>query len=124
MEFIGHQAIYLQIVHYVCEQLLLRKWQAEEKIPSIRDLAIDLQVTPNTVQRSYDFLQELDIISNRRGVGIFVEKDAIKKVMAFKKTTFLKEDLPVIFRDMFLLKMEWSELEPLFSQYLKTQSKK
>jgi GntR family transcriptional regulator len=124
MEFTGHQAIYLQIVHYVCDQLLLRKWQAEEKLPSIRDLAIDLQVTPNTVQRSYDFLQEMNIISNRRGVGIFVEKDAIKKVMAFKKATFLKEDLPVIFRHMFLLKMEWGELEPLFNQYLKTQSKK
>jgi DNA-binding transcriptional regulator YhcF (GntR family) len=124
MEFTGHQAIYLQIVHYVCEQLLLRKWHPEEKLPSIRDLAIDLQVTPNTVQRSYDFLQELAIISNRRGVGIFVEKDAIKKVMAFKKATFLKEDLPVIFRHMFLLKMEWSELEPLFNQYLKTQFKK
>jgi GntR family transcriptional regulator len=123
MEFTGHQAIYLQIVHYVCEQLLLRKWQAEEKLPSIRDLAIDLQVTPNTVQRSYDFLQELGIISNRRGVGIFVEKEAIKKVMAFKKSTFLKEDLPLIFRNMFLLKMEWNELEPLFNQYLKTQLK-
>jgi GntR family transcriptional regulator len=123
MEFTGHQAIYLQIVHYVCEQLLLRKWKPEEKMPSIRDLAIDLQVTPNTVQRSYDFLQDLDIISNRRGVGIFVEKDAIKKVMAFKKATFLKEDLPVIFRHMFLLKMEWSELEPLFNQYLKSQLK-
>jgi GntR family transcriptional regulator len=124
MEFTGHQAIYLQIVHYVCEQLLLRKWQAEEKLPSIRDLAMDLQVTPNTVQRSYDFLQELGIISNRRGVGIFVEKDALKKVMAFKKSTFLKEDLPLIFRHMYLLKMEWSELEPLFNQYLKTQLKK
>ena len=124
MEFTGHQAIYLQIVHYVCERLLLRKWQAEEKLPSIRDLAMDLQVTPNTVQRSYDFLQELGIISNRRGVGIFVEKDAIKKVIAFKKSTFLKEDLPLIFRHMYLLKMEWSELEPLFNQYLKTQLKK
>jgi GntR family transcriptional regulator len=124
MEFTGHKTIYLQIVHYVCEQLLLRKWQAEEKLPSIRDLAMDLQVTPNTVQRSYDFLQELGIISNRRGVGIFVEKDAIKKVMAFKKSTFLKEDLPLIFRHMYLLKMEWSELEPLFNQYLKTQLKK
>jgi GntR family transcriptional regulator len=124
MEFTGHQAIYLQIVHFICEQLLLRKWQADEKLPSIRDLAIELQVTPNTVQRSYDFLQDLAIISNRRGVGIFVEKDAIKKVLAFKKSTFLKDDLPVIFRHLFLLKMDLSELEPMFNQYLKTQLKK
>jgi DNA-binding transcriptional regulator YhcF (GntR family) len=123
MEFTDHQAIYLQIVHYICEQLILKKWLAEEKLPSIRDMAIELQVTPNTVQRSYDFLQELGIISNRRGVGIFVERDALKKVLAFKKTTFLKEELPVIFRNMYLLKMDPGELEPLFNQYLKTQSK-
>ena len=74
MEFRGHQAIYLQIVDYVCERILLKVWKAEEKMPSIRELAIELQVNPNTVQRSYDFLQEMEVITNKRGIGIFVEK--------------------------------------------------
>lgn len=123
MEFREHQAIYLQIVEYVCEQILLKVWKAEEKIPSIRDLAIELQVNPNTVQRSYDFLQELEVIANRRGVGIFIEKDAIKRVMAYKKSEFTKKELPGVFKNLFLLKMDFKELEILFNSYLKTHAK-
>jgi GntR family transcriptional regulator len=123
MEFRDNQAIYLQIVDYVCEQILLRNWKADEKIISIRDLAIQLQVTPNTVQRSYDFLQQLDIISNRRGIGYFVEKEAVKRVLAFKKKLFVEKDLPIFFRNMHLLKIDLREIEFLFNGYLKNISK-
>ena len=124
MEFRDHQAIYLQIADYVCEKILLQSWKMEERIPSIRDLAIELQVNPNTVQRSYDFLQELDIISNKRGVGIFVEKEAVKKVIAYKRKEFTSKALPGLFKNMALLKMDMKELEILFSKYLETHSKK
>ncbi|MDP9040845.1 MAG: GntR family transcriptional regulator [Bacteroidota bacterium] len=123
MEFSNHQAIYLQIVDYACEQILIKNWVAEEKIPSIRDLSVELQVNPNTVQRSYDFLQELGVISNRRGVGIFVEKEAVKRVMLYKKKEFTKRELPVFFKNMHLLKMDISELEILFDNYLKSHKK-
>jgi GntR family transcriptional regulator len=124
MEFRDNQAIYLQIVDYVCEYILLKNWKAEEKIPSIRDLAIELQVTPNTVQRSYDFIQQLGIISNKRGVGYFVERDAIKRVIAFKKEEFIEKELPVFFKNMYLLKMDLKEIQTLFIGYLKANTKK
>jgi GntR family transcriptional regulator len=124
MEFRDHQAIYLQIADYVCEKILLQSWKMEERIPSIRDLAIELQVNPNTVQRSYDFLQELEIISNRRGVGIFVEKDAFKRIMAYKRKEFTSKALPALFKNMTLLKMDIKDLEILYNKYLETHSKK
>ncbi len=124
MEFRGHQAIYLQIVDYVCERILLKVWKAEEKMPSIRELAIELQVNPNTVQRSYDFLQEIEVITNKRGIGIFVEKEAVRRVLAYKKREFTKNELPVLFKNMQLLNMDWKELETLFTGFLKSQSKK
>jgi GntR family transcriptional regulator len=124
MEFSDQQAIYLQIVEYACEQILIKNWVAEEKIPSIRDLAVELQVNPNTVQRSYDFLQELAVISNKRGVGIFVEKEAIKRVMIYKKREFTRKELPAVFKNMQLLKMDIQELEILFSNFLKSNVKK
>jgi DNA-binding transcriptional regulator YhcF (GntR family) len=124
MEFRNHQAIYLQIVDYICEQVLLKKWIAEDRIPSIRDFAVDLQVNPNTVQRSYDFLQELGVIANKRGIGIFVEKDAVRKVVAYKKNEFTKRELPVVFKNMYLLKMGMKEFETLFNNYMKSNLKK
>ncbi len=124
MEFRNNQAVYLQIVDYVCEQILLKNWKAEEKILSIRDLAINLQVTPNTVQRSYDFIQQLEIISNQRGIGFFVEKDAIKKILTYKKEQFITKELPLFFKNLHLLKIDLKEIDSLFNNYMKTISKK
>jgi GntR family transcriptional regulator len=124
MEFRDNQAVYLQIVDYVCEQILLKNWKTEEKILSIRDLAIELQVTPNTVQRSYDFIQQLEIISNQRGIGFFVEKDAVKKILHYKKEQFVSRELPVFFKNMHLLKIDMKEIESLFNGYLKSIAKK
>lgn len=124
MEFRDNQAVYLQIVDYVCEQILLKNWKAGEKILSIRDLAIELQVTPNTVQRSYDLVEQLDIISNQRGIGFFVEKDAIKKILVYKKNLFVSKELPVFFKTLHLLKMDMEEIESLYNHYMKSISKK
>ena len=55
MEFKETPAIYIQIAQYVCEQILLEKWKLGDKLISIRDMAVNMQVNPNTVQRAYDF---------------------------------------------------------------------
>lgn len=123
MEFRENQAIYLQIAEYVCEQILLKKWNLGEKILSIRDLAILMQVTPNTVQRSYDFLQQREIISNKRGIGYFIEKDAPERISAFRKELFIANDLPVFFRNMYLLKIDFKEVKSLFEQFVKDNFK-
>ena len=124
MEFRDNQAVYLQIVDYVCEQILMKNWKVDQKILSIRDLAIELQVTPNTVQRSYDIIQQLDIISNQRGIGFFVEKDAIKKILIYKKEEFVSKELPIFFKNLHLLKLDLKEIESLYNNYIKSLSKK
>ena len=123
MEFRDNQAIYLQIAEYVCEQILLKKWNLGEKILSIRDLAILMQVTPNTVQRAYDFLQQREIITNKRGIGYFTEADASERILAFRREQFIANELPVFFRNMYLLKMDFKEVESLFEQFIKDNFK-
>ena len=68
MEFNESQAIYLQIADYICEKILSREWKEEERVPSVRDLAVEIEVNPNTVMRTYSFLQEKNIITNQRGL--------------------------------------------------------
>ena len=124
MEFRDKQAIYLQISEYVCEQILLNKWLVGEKISSIRDLAVAMQVNPNTVQRAYDFLQQQEIITNKRGVGYFVEEDAMERILVFRKELFVQNDLPVFFRNLFLLNMDFKEVKQLYDQFIKDNFKK
>jgi GntR family transcriptional regulator len=119
MEFRDKQAIYLQIAEYVCEQILLNKWHVGEKVVSIRELAIAIEVNPNTVQRAYDFLQQREIITNRRGIGYFVEADALERILNFRKEQFIQYELPFFFRNLYLLKMDFKEVKQLYEQFKK-----
>jgi GntR family transcriptional regulator len=118
MEFREKQAIYLQIAEYVCEQILLDKWHLGDKALSIRDLAVVMEVNPNTVQRAYDFLQQREIITNKRGVGYFIEEDAMERILNFRREQFIQNDLPVFFRNLYLLKIDLEEIKPLFDQFI------
>jgi len=123
MEFKENPAIYIQIAEYVCEQILLKKWKLGDKIISIRDFAVKMEVNPNTVQRAYDFLQQRDIITNRRGIGYFIEDDAMDRILNFRREQFIENELPVFMRNIFLLKMDFKEIKTLFDQFVKDNFK-
>ena len=118
MEFREKQAIYLQIAEYVCEQILLKKWIIGDKILSIRDLAIALEVNPNTVMRTYDFLQQQGIILNKRGIGFFVADYAETKIIAFRQQQFIENELPVFFRNLYLLNIDFDALRKQYEQFI------
>ena len=119
MQFRESQAIYLQIADFVCEKILLKEWKTEERIPSVRELAVQLEVNPNTVMRTFEFLQQQDIIYNQRGIGYFVSTAAMNNAQQYRKNEFLEKDLPQFFRNMFLLGMDPDELKPRFEKYKK-----
>lgn len=119
MEFKETQAIYLQIGDYVCEQILLGRWNEGDRILSVRELGVDLQVNPNTVMRTFDFLQSNEIIFNKRGVGYFVADRAKEKIISYRRNQFLEHELPVFFKNMTLLGMNFDELKIRFEEYLK-----
>ncbi len=119
MEFRESQAIYLQIADFVCERILLKEWKSAERIPSVRELAVQLEVNPNTVMRTFEFLQHRDIIYNERGVGFFVAINAIRNAMQYRKDEFLNKDLSYIFRNMYLLNIYPEDLQARFDKYKK-----
>ncbi len=122
MEFNENQAIYLQIADYFCENILQRKWQKGEKIPSIREIAVKVEVNPNTAMRTYNYLQEKGIIFNKRGIGYFVSDDGYGKTLELKKEQFINEDLPQMFRLFDLLQFSFDDLKKYYEEYKKVQS--
>lgn len=119
MQFRETKAIYLQIADYVCERILLKEWKPDERIPSVRELAVQLEVNPNTVMRTYEFLQQQEIVYNQRGVGLFVSGHALKAATNYLKDGFFEMDLPQLFRNMFLLEIDIDELKTRFEKYKK-----
>jgi DNA-binding transcriptional regulator YhcF (GntR family) len=122
MEFRQNQAIYLQIADHISERILSGMWSGGERIPSIREMSEEIAVNPNTVMRSFNYLQDLGIIYNRRGIGYFVAEDAHRKTLELKKKNFIRRDLPRIFRTMDLLDLSCDDLRALHEQERRSKS--
>lgn len=117
MEFKKNQTIYLQIADLICENILTEKWPVEQKISSVREFASAMEVNPNTVMRTYSYLQDKGIIYNKRGIGFFVSADAPLNIQSIEKQRFLNVEAPEIFRKLDMLKMDFKELEELYKKY-------
>lgn len=115
MEFNENQAIYLQIADFFCENILQKKWLPDEKIPSIRDIAVQVEVNPNTAMRTFNYLQDKGIIFNKRGIGYFVAVDGFEKTLELKRKEFIQQELPQVFRKMELVKLSFEELHRLYT---------
>lgn len=124
MEFTENKAIYLQIADYVCEQILLGKWADEKRVPSVRELAILMEVNPNTVMRTFELLQGKDIINNKRGIGFFITDEAIDNIKMYRKEQFVNDELPVVFKNIYLLNIQFEELQERYQNFVKETFKK
>ena len=124
MEFKDNEAIYLQIAAFVCENILTGKWAAGQKILSVRDLAVELEVNPNTVMRSYEFLQSQEIVFNKRGLGLFVADDGFEKVKAYRKQNFVRQNLPEFFKNIYLLDLSIEDISRQYEDFKAEQGDK
>jgi len=68
--------IYLQIMEQIRQRVAVGDWVAEQAIPSIRQLAVDIGVSVITVKRAYLELEREGIIVTHQGKGSFVSPDS------------------------------------------------
>lgn len=122
MEFKNHQAIYMQIADFVLDNILSGSWKNGDRVQSVREMAATVEVNPNTVVRSYSYLQDMGILFNKRGIGYFVAEDALKRTREIRREAFLREELPSLFHAMELLDIKVDELPALYTRYSQQQS--
>ena len=103
MTFTNDNAIYIQMADRLCDEILAGKYKDDDRIPSVREYAVMLEVNANTAVKAYDELSRANIIYNKRGLGYFVTKGAKKQILKERKKEFMKERLPELFRQMQLL---------------------
>ena len=113
MDFKTNKPIYQQIVDFCFSKILTREWQAEERVVSVRELSTQLAVNSRTVLKAYEYLQAEDIIYPERGMGFYLSKDAVKKVMRIQKKEFFENQLADMFRSMELLGISIEEITDL-----------
>jgi len=111
MEFQNGKSIFLQIADTITDKVVSGEFLAGEKIPSVRELASEMGVNPNTIMRTYSKLQTMSIIENQRGIGYFVNPEAQEIIMQGKKEEFFNKILPDFIRQASLLGITSSELK-------------
>ena len=92
MEFNNSAPIYIQIMDYIKKKIVLGEIDSGEKLFSVRELAFELKVNPNTVQRSYQELERENLVFTQRGMGTFVteEKNMIEELRGIMAKDIIK----------------------------------
>lgn len=82
LKFEDNVPIYQQIISFIKLKLMTEEWEMNQKLPSVREMAVQLGVNPNTIQRAYMELEREGYIYSKRGMGNFVteDKEKIKKL--------------------------------------------
>ena len=110
MDFNKNKPIYLQIYDHVCERILSDEFRSGDRLMSVRELGIELGVNPNTVMRSFERLQNKNIIATKRGIGFYVCDNAREMILAEQKKEFIENEVPEFFKKMELYGIKIEDL--------------
>ncbi|KRL90608.1 transcriptional regulator [Lactobacillus kalixensis DSM 16043] len=122
MEFKDNIPIYLQIEQYLYRQIALGQLKAGEKIPSVRNLALELTVNVNTVQRALQQMNDQGILYTKRGEGNFVTEDT--ELLNQTKQSLIDNELEEFVQNMDKLGVKEESLVSTLQNYLKQRDEK
>lgn len=109
--------IYQQLVQEIKEAILKGILQPGDKLPSVRELSVQLTINPNTIQKSYQELERQKVIETLRGKGTFVSLN-YKPSVDKEKLTVLKENLRNILVEAHYLGLKHGEILQLVTRLL------
>ncbi len=116
MTFSNDKAIYIQMADRLCDEILSGRYKDDDRIPSVREYAVLLEVNTNTAVKAYEQLAREEIIYNKRGLGYFVTPGAKKQILKARKQEFMKEKLPELFRQMRLLDISITDITTVWEK--------
>ena len=103
MMFNSDKPIFQQMADRLCDEILALTYQDDDRIPSVREYAVMLEVNTNTAVKAYEQLSRENIIYNKRGLGYYVTPGAREQILKQRRKAFLEQQLPELFRQMSLL---------------------
>lgn len=103
MTFSNEKPIFQQIADRLAGEILAYEYRDDDRIPSVREYAVLLEVNINTAVKAYELLARDGIIYNKRGIGYFVTSGAREMILKQRRQDFMENRLPEMIRQMRLL---------------------
>ena len=119
MKFNDKVPIYYQIKQYIYKEIIVEHLEPGDKLPSVRQLAVDLTVNVNTIQRALSDLVDEGILDTQRGRGNFVTND-MKKIMNLKRQV-VENQLAEMYRNLNELQITDDEIIDYVNQYIENR---
>lgn len=117
MNFDDKVPIYYQIKQYIYQEIIVSHFQPGTKIPPVRQLALDLTVNVNTIQRALSELIDEKILISKRGKGNFVTTEL--ETLNNLRTRVVKEQLDVVYTQLKRLQIEPDEMVEYLAKYIR-----
>ena len=114
--------LYLQIAKEVKHSIALGSLQIGEQLPSVREIALQITVNPNTVAKAYRELEAQGVVETRRGTGTFVSEQ-IAAISKEERTRAVAELIDRALDEAKHLQMKENEMIRLFRDRLKAFKK-
>jgi DNA-binding transcriptional regulator YhcF (GntR family) len=102
------EPVYLQIVKYVKQQIVIGNLNPGEVIPSRREMAVKIKVNPNTVQKAYKEMEDMGIINTARSYQSTITSD--EKIIKKVRYDLIDESLKDFIENMKAINVEKEEL--------------
>ncbi len=118
MNFKDNKAIYLQIADRIGDDVLSGKLAVEAKIPSVREMAAQIEVNANTVARTYEYLQQSGIIYTKRGLGYYVAPDARDTIVRMRREQLMQGEMDYFLGQLKAVGITPADLAKLYQAYL------
>ncbi|MBQ5875924.1 MAG: GntR family transcriptional regulator [Alistipes sp.] len=109
--------IFLQIKRWIEDYILRDEWSADTQLPSVRELAAEFGVNPNTVARTYERLTLDGTVRSARGIGFFVSENAKEAIVSRRREEFVAKTLPSFIEQMRLLDIGPKEIINAYNNY-------
>jgi len=118
VDFKTDKPIFRQIVDLFSARILSGLWVEGQRIPSVRELSVELMVNTRTVMSALEELEKSGIISSRRGMGYFLEEGAAEKERQRRIEEFKNIKLRELFIDMDALGISIDDIVDLYKSSL------
>lgn len=112
--FDNDRPIYIQLVEQIKMQIISGKYKPGERLLSVRDLALEMKVNPNTMQRALVELENINLIYTERTNGKYVTTDY--ELIKGYRDNYAKEKVLKYFNDMMELGYTKEEATEIFER--------
>ncbi|MDR0536814.1 MAG: GntR family transcriptional regulator [Tannerellaceae bacterium] len=116
-------SIFAQIADRISDRILAGEYRPDELVPSVRTLAVEMNVNPTTAMRAIERLQQFGVLYSRRGVGCLVAHDAPALISEMRRHRFASTTLPAVFSEMLRLGISLDALVQAYNEYMSNHSK-